>query len=228
MSFHIPCFKTNKIFFNCTCSICGNNQERICILDTKFDIKDCCRSLVCKECLKKNDSKRCLVCGLNDGCRSIFFKFIGRDEFEKMFYQYEYWSRLLKRMPFLNSFASTRLFGFWEDIIHILTTEDLKCKNSLLMAYNEHVKNFFRRKMLFYAMRSLPIKVFFNFQRTPLMLNFFETEKFSTYNMRRVFLLKRYESGFVTMFFKKLSVENQEFKQHVFRMLLKRFLSKRI
>lgn len=114
MSFHIPLFKKKEIFFDCICSICGNFASRIRILDTKFDIKRCCRSLVCNECLKKNDSKRCLVCGLNDDCHSIFFKFIGRDEFEKMFWQYEYWSQLLKRMPFLNSFASTRLFGFWE------------------------------------------------------------------------------------------------------------------
>ena len=57
MSFQLPRFKTKEIFFDCTCSICGNNQERICRLDAKFDIKDCCSSLVCKECLKKNDSK---------------------------------------------------------------------------------------------------------------------------------------------------------------------------
>jgi hypothetical protein len=207
----------------------------------------CCSMLVCDDC--QENRGRCIICRQDIYVCCANKSTIGTKEWIKEFKTYaKFHAAAFNQWDFIIPFIANVNMK-WRTVANIVDNPgyDARSFQELSERYQNFVGDCVTKPRLFYILNSAVMRSFrvFTFKSTGNILNFVEIAKFSKHNTSQAAFLNQNQFGFITMFLKKISFENTvsckrtgddycvlsystEFRKHIFRMLMKMCLSKKV
>ena len=230
MSKRVPQFSKD---FAIICGLCGNpDRKRLTYLSYFKDVREyfvlrCCQILVCYNCNRSRG--KCIACSSDTSAVEN-----RKDEWISRFNTRNNWNELCTTYQFMLPFTGTGKFGTWKNVL------DIACRTvqyehpryqELFRCYFRFVDDFYSGQMLFYTLRSAPVRNLrlIALQPSQAMSEFFSNlasmAKFSRFSRKTV--LNRYQFGFITLLFKRMIGEATPIQAYFFRKLLRYCLAKK-
>jgi hypothetical protein len=218
-------------YFEIICAFCGLKGTHTCLScrilpsERSYHVTHCCGTLLCYTC--KTSSGKCIACSSETfGITKI------KTDWDTEFKKHKNWNILCLLFRYMLPFTGSRQFGTWRDII------DIGCRmyehpryRELFRCYNKFADDFYSSQMLFYTLRSAPVRKLrlIALQPSPAMSEFLKDvasmAKFSRFSRKTV--LNRYQFGFITVLFKRMIGEATPIQAYFLRKLLRYCLAKK-
>ena len=215
------------------CGLCGTGNSDTYLSYFKWEksyyVSSCCEVLLCYNC--RFSTGKCIACSNSN--TSVVEK--RKHNWISRFETYDEWNELCTTYRFMLPFTGTGKFGTWRDVLDII---DIGCRmhehpryRELFRCYNKFVDDFYSSQMLFYTLRSAPVRKLrlIALEPSPAMSKFLKDvasmAKFSRFSRKTV--LNRYQFGFITVLFKRMIGEATPIQAYFFRKLLRYCLAKK-
>ncbi len=213
------------------CGLCGTGNDTYLSYFKYvpwYCISNCCGVLLCYNCNRSRG--KCIACSKSYASVVEMRKHNWISRFET----YDGWNELCTTYRFMLSFTGTGKFGTWRNVL------DIACRTvwyehpryqELFRCYNKFVDDFYSGQMLFYTLRSAPVRKLrlIALEPSPAMSEFFKDvvsmAKFSRFSRKTV--LNRYQFGFIKLLFKRMIGETTSIQAYFLRKLLRYCLAKK-
>jgi len=207
MSKRVPKFSED---FPIICGLCGNPDPKKPTYLSYFKnvreyfVSTCCHVLVCYNCNRSRG--KCIACSSNASVLEV-----RKDDWINRFKIREKWNELCTTYQFMLSFTGTKQFGSWRNVVEIACRTkwyEHPRYQELFRCYHRFVGDFYSSQMLFYTLRSAPVRKLrlIALEPSPAMSKFLKDvasmAKFSRFSRKTV--LNRYQFGFITVLVKIL------------------------
>lgn len=203
----------NFLFY---CAFCGKNESGLSYFkyDPIYHTSSCCSSLICDVCVNSRCEQKCMACSTTAAyiCVSSKNGYQFSSSWMNLYYKYRdfHISVFHGRFRYLIPITGTGVFGEWGHVVEIL-----RSKEKLIVfrnKYNKSVYDFFSAQLLFYSLRSEPMRRLIELRpKTPNMLRFFrivdDMAKFSQFSRKKV--LHRNQSGFIFILLRRLQIDGK-------------------
>ena len=221
-----------------TCSTCLEQNQNLEYMRPRnemwYNVTCCCHSLVCSKCVMSKDQKHCCVCSMETKMGSVSKNV---PNWKKLWEQYFMFNYMWNIRPLLGPFCATYFNGSsWREYVKIIQDGNREQIEALEMQYRSFVRKTLKNQYMFFTFRTS-----FNFlpfvrQASQMRSWYSVLQDTRQYTIRRRYLLKMFQNGFVKMLGKKFSEEKEftklgeeiNFRRRFFLMILKRFLPKRL
>jgi hypothetical protein len=206
-----------SLFIYYYCAFCGKNESGLSYFkfDPNYHTSSCCSSLICDVCVNSRCKQKCMACSTTAAHICVSSKNGYRyssgwmDLYEK--HKNFHVSIFHGTFRYLIPFTGTRVLGEWDQVAKILGNKNPDFSR-FRDKYNQFVHDFFSAQLLFYSLRSEPMRRLIGLRpKTPNMLRFFsivdDMAKFSQFSRKKV--LHRNQNGFIFMLLRRLQIDGK-------------------
>ena len=200
------------------CTFCSKNKSGLSYLkfDPYYNVSSCCSALICDDCVKSRRPQKCMTCStpaaFSYGMKKNGYRF--SSTWENLYQKYEIFHVFAshRKFRYLIPLTATGRFGRWNHVAEILGNPSHPDFLTFLEKYKMFVDDFFSAQLLFYTLRSEPMRRLIGLRtKTTYMLFFFkivdDMAKFSQFSRKKV--LHRNQSGFILILLRRLQIDKK-------------------
>ena len=201
------------------CTFCGKNKSGLSYLkfdDPYYNVSSCCSALICDDCVKSRRPQKCMTCSTPAAFSYGMSKngYRSSSTWENLYQKYEIFHVFAshRKFRYLIPLTATGRFGRWNHVAEILGNPSHPDFLTFLEKYKMFVDDFFSAQLLFYTLRSEPMRRLIGLRtKTTYMLFFFkivdDMAKFSQFSRKKV--LHRNQSGFILILLRRLQIDKK-------------------